>query len=227
MALTRSERLEKISRDLVEGVDFPEYCDEVHAYFTGERPPEEIEEYRAKKRSLKVLRDEVVPTMKFLNFRSFIGRVRFPHNSSEVDCIATSTSGEIPIEVTIAMSKAQAIAGARLNLEKMGTGMPCLLDSAPPAAFKAWSESTRISRSVEHILKTVPLGVKEALERKVKNTYPPNTVLLIEVPLFRIETGRWLGRFDNLKEMACSTQFDEIHLVGTNEVGGEFCDQLK
>jgi hypothetical protein len=145
----------------------------MQGYFSSKRSQAEIADFRAKRGSLKILRDEVTPVLHHLRFVKAKGEVKFALNNTIPDCWLRESPEAKPqgLEITVAQSREQHYLGRELNEKRMGRGFLGLPDNASSKAFSDSLARPRVMYSTESALKVIGNGIKYCLKKKADPKY--------------------------------------------------------
>jgi hypothetical protein len=190
----------------------------LHSYFSGERSPAELADYRAKRGAAKALRDEVAPVLRHVKFVKAKGEIKFTLNNAVPDCWLRDSPSAAPqgLEVTVAQSREQHELGKALNERKISPGFIGLPDTAPSKAFTDKMARERVMFSPASPLKVVAAGITRCLERKAHPKYA-GFDLLIEAPLHSLPRDRWKNVEAELRAAASVMPFRKIHVIGDQQ----------
>jgi len=203
---------------LSEWISLAEFEEALADYFRGTRSAQELANYRAKRGTVKKLRDEVVPVLQHVKFIKANGEVRFALNDGVPDCWLRESPGAPPqgIEVTVAQSREQHLLGQAMNEKGIVPGFLGLPDDAPVKVFEERLARARIMYSTEGALKAVGNGIKDCLLKKDRPKYAGHD-LLIEAHLHSLPEERWSQIEDDLRSAARTLPFREIHVIGDQD----------
>jgi hypothetical protein len=187
-------------------------------YFSGKRSQAEIADFRTKRATSKVLRDEVSPVLHHLRFVKAKGEVKFAFDNTVPDCWLREDPNAKPrgLEVTVAQSREQHYLGTELNEKRMGRGFLGLPDSASSKAFSDRLARPRVMYSTGSALEVIGNGIKSCLKKKDDPKYA-GFDLLIEAPLQSLPNERWNQIQDDLRSAASGMPFREIHVIGNQD----------
>lgn len=204
---------------LEDWMSLAEFEQTLEDYFHEPRSAAELADYRAKRGTVKKLRDEVVPVMHHIKFVKAKGDIRFELNSAVPDCWLRDNPNAPPqgLEVTVALSREQQRLGQHMNETKgMVPGYLGLPDDAPEKLFKERLARGRIMHSSDGALKVIGDGIKRCLGKKDNPKYAGHN-LLIEAPLHSLPKERWSRIEDDLRSAASTLPFREIHVIGDHD----------
>lgn len=213
-----SPRLAFLLTRLTDWIPISEFEARMRDYFEGDRPQEEIADFRAKRGVVKSLRDEVTPVLHHVKFVRAKGEIKFALNSTVPDCWIRETPTAEPqgLEVTVAQSREQYHLGKELTEKGIGRGFVGLPDTAPESAFVDRLAKPRVMYSTASPLRAIAVGIKLCLQKKHHPKFG-GLDLLIEAPLRSLPNERWSQIENELREAAGSSPFREIHVIGNQD----------